>query len=123
MTSDHLGEFLVGSESLPLQARSPVLEEAPRPALALVVPELAEGFLEQVGDVQPLVRRKQDPQALPTLAREVLPMREQRVLLPFDVASVLAPESSVLGLAHFVERFAQVTHDVKLIEQDRCLGR
>ena len=42
----------MGLEALPLQARAPVLEEAPRPALALVVPELTEGLLEQVGRVQ-----------------------------------------------------------------------
>src|ERR1019366_6750429 len=46
MTVDHLGELLVGFEPLPFQAGAPVLEEAPRPSLALVVPELSEGFLQ-----------------------------------------------------------------------------
>src|ERR1019366_7579320 len=53
MPIDHLGEFFIRCEPLPLQARAPVLEEAPRPALALVVPELAEGFFQNVGRVQP----------------------------------------------------------------------
>ena len=69
-TNDLLGEPLVGRESLPLQARTLALEEAPRPALALVVPELAEGLLEKVRRVQPLVRCQQDLQALAALAGE-----------------------------------------------------
>ena len=56
---NHGGEFLVGPQALPLEGRPPVLEEAARPALAAVVPELAEGFLEQVGGVQPLVGGEQ----------------------------------------------------------------
>ena len=59
MALDHLGELLVRLEPLPLQACAPVVEEAPRPAFALVVPQLAEGLLEQVGLVQPLVGRQQ----------------------------------------------------------------
>ena len=49
MAINHLGELHVGRQPLLLEARTPVLEEASRPALALVLPELAEGFLEQVG--------------------------------------------------------------------------
>src|SRR3990172_8280049 len=45
MSVDHLGEFLVRRESLPLQARAPVLEEFACPALALLLPQLPEGFL------------------------------------------------------------------------------
>src|SRR5215471_8733294 len=40
VTTDHLGEALVGSEPLPFEAGPPVLEETPRPTLAPVVPEL-----------------------------------------------------------------------------------
>ena len=36
--------------------------------------------------------------------REVLATRKQRVLLALDVASILAAESAVLGLAYLVER-------------------
>lgn len=46
MPFDHGREFLEGLKPLPAQAALPVLEEASRPAFALVVPELAEGFLE-----------------------------------------------------------------------------
>lgn len=41
---DHAGELHLRFEPLPLQARAPVLEEPAHPALALVVPELAEGL-------------------------------------------------------------------------------
>src|SRR6266545_3250441 len=52
---NHRGELLVGAQALPLEGRPPVLEEAARPALPAVVPELAERLLEQVGRVQALV--------------------------------------------------------------------
>ena len=121
MSIDHLGEFLVGFEALPLQTRPPVLEEAPRPALALVVPELTEGLPEQVRRVQALVRHQHLLERLAAFEREVLATRKQRVLLALDVASILATESAVLGLAHLVERIAQMAHDVELVVQDRCL--
>ena len=38
MTINHLGKLLIGLEPLPLEACPPVLEEAPRPALAFVAP-------------------------------------------------------------------------------------
>jgi hypothetical protein len=38
MALDHRGELLIGLEPLPFERGAPVLEEAPRPALALVVP-------------------------------------------------------------------------------------
>jgi len=121
MTLDHLGELLVGLESLPLQACAPVVEEAPRPSLALVVPELAEGLLEQVGRVQAFVGRQEFPEVHATGCREVLPVRQQRVLLALDEASVPAREPRVLGLAHLVERLAEVAYDVELVEENRRL--
>src|SRR5450759_1094283 len=48
-------------------------------------------------------------------------MRKQRVLLALDVASILATESAVLGLAHLVERIAQMAQYVELVVQDRRL--
>ena len=55
VTIDRRGELLIGLEPLPHQRRLPVLEEATRPSLAPVVPQLPEGFLEEIGDVEPLV--------------------------------------------------------------------
>lgn len=37
---DHVGELLVGFEALPLQLRTPVLEELPCPGFAAVIPQL-----------------------------------------------------------------------------------
>ena len=106
MPIDHLGELFKRFEPLPLQAWAPVLEEAPRPALALVVPELAEGFLQNVSRVQPLVRRKQRFQRLAPLGAQILVMREERVLLALDEPTFLALEPRVLRLAYRIERLA-----------------
>lgn len=59
MTFDHGCELFEGFKSLPAQTALPVIEEASRPAFTSVVPELAEGLLEQVGGVEPLVGREQ----------------------------------------------------------------
>src|SRR5216683_4021145 len=64
MTIDHRREFLIRLEPLPLEARAPVLEEAPCPSLAFVAPQLAEALLENIGRVEPLVGRQQRPQRL-----------------------------------------------------------
>src|SRR5262249_9728991 len=52
---DHLGELLISLQALPFEGCSPVLEELPRPRLALVVPELSEGFLQHIRRVEALV--------------------------------------------------------------------
>ena len=121
MTLDHLGKLLVGFQTLPLQARFPVLEEAPCPCLAAVVPELAERFLQQVGSVQALVRGQQSLQRRLAIRSQILAMTEQDILLSLDVAPILPRQPGIFGLPHLVERIAQVTYDVKLVEQDRRL--
>src|SRR5215475_13974417 len=50
-------------------------------------------------------------------------VRQQIVLLALDEAPILAAEAGVFGLAHLVERLAEMAHDVKLVEQDRGLWR
>src|ERR1700675_3120725 len=45
------------------------------------------------------------------------------VLLALDEAPTLAAEAGVFGLAHLVERLAEMAHDVELVEQDRRLRR
>jgi len=55
MTIDHLRKLLIGLEPLPLEARAPVLEEAPRPALTFITPQLAETLLEEISRVEPLI--------------------------------------------------------------------
>ena len=44
---DHVGEALVGFEALPFEAGPPVVEEAARPGLAAIAPELAESLLRR----------------------------------------------------------------------------
>src|ERR1700738_136783 len=123
VTVDHLGELLVRLEPLPLEAPSPVLKEAPRPALALVTPQLTEALLEDIGRVQPLVGRQQDLQRLPAVEREVLLARQQRVFLAFDVAPVAARKSSIFALANVIQSFTEMPHDMELVEQNRRLQR
>ncbi len=119
---DHLGELLVGLEALPFQLRPPVLEEFPRPRLAAIVPYLPEGFLQQIGGVEPFVRGEQSLEVLARRALEVVRMSEQGVLLALDERAAFAAEPRVFLLAHLVERIAEVTQDVELVEQDRRLG-
>ena len=78
---DHLGKLLVRLQSLPLQARAPVVEELTCPGFTVVVPELAEGFLEHVRGVQTFVGRQQQLEVLAGRAGEVLRVRQQRELL------------------------------------------
>src|SRR5437867_4021287 len=119
---DHCGKLLVGAEPLPLQSGAPVVEEAPGPALPLVLPELAEGLLEDVGGVEPLVRGEQRLESAPAVEREVLAVGEQRVLLALDEPPVPARQPRVLALADLIEGLAQVPQDVELVEQDARLG-
>src|SRR5260370_22324026 len=81
MAINHVGELLVGLQSLPLERRAPVLEEAPRPAFVLVAPEFAKGLLEQIGGVEAPVGSQQNPQFPPALPGDGLLAPQQRALL------------------------------------------
>src|SRR5207237_10843253 len=120
---NHLGELLIRLEPLPLEAPAPVLKEAPRPALALVAPQLAEALLEQIGRVEALVGRKQRLQCLLAVEREVLLAREQRVFLTLDVAPIAPREPPIFALANVIQGLAQMSHDMELVEQNRGLRR
>ena len=123
MTLDHCGELLVGFQALPLETGLPILEETPCPAFALVAPQLAEGLLEQVGGVQPLVGCQQGLEGLPAVQGQVLPAAQQDIFLALEVAPFLALKPGVFGLAHLVQGVVEVPHDVKLVEQGRSLRR
>src|SRR5437660_1350245 len=99
-----------------------LLEEAARPALAAVVPELAERLFEEVGRVQPLVGGQQGLERPPAIERQILPVGQQRVLLPFDEPPLAARHAGVLALADLIEGVAQVAQDMELVEQDAGLG-
>src|SRR3954454_22299898 len=120
---DHPGEPLVRLEALPSQGRLPTLEESPRPHLPLVVPQLAEHLLEQIGLVQPPVGLEQCLQRLTPLLREVGPAGQQCVLLALDEPPVLPREPGVLTLAHLVQGLVQVLEDMELVVDYAGLGR
>src|SRR5260221_134221 len=107
MRLDHPCKFVEGLQTLPAQRCFPLVEEPPCPSGAPVVPELIERLLEQVGLVQAAIGLEQQLQRLLPFEGKVLPMRQQRVLLPFDKAAILARQPSVLALANLVERLAQ----------------
>src|ERR687891_2528041 len=115
---NHRGELLVGTQALPLERRPPVLEEAARPALAPVVPELAERFLEQVGGVQALVGGEQRFEGPAAAESQILAMGQQGVLLPLDEAALAPGHTRVLALADLIEGVAQMAQDMELVEQD-----
>src|SRR6516162_11222127 len=115
VTVDHGGELLVGLQPLPLEAPTPVLEEAPCPALALVAPQLTEALLQQVGRVEPLVGRQQRLQRALAIERQVLPARQQGVFLALDVAPVAAGEPGILALADRIQSLAEMAHDMELV--------
>ena len=50
-------------------------------------------------------------------------MREERVLLALDEATILSRETRVLALADEVEGDAEVTQDMELVEEDARLRR
>ena len=121
MTLDHFRELLVGLQALPLEAGLPILGELARPGFALVIPELPEGFLEQVGGIESLVCCQQGLQGLAAISGQVLPVAQQDVGVPLDVAPCLAGEPGVFALAHLVERVVQLAHHMELIEQNGSL--
>jgi hypothetical protein len=59
MTLDHCREVFIRFQPLLLQCRAPLVEEASRPALPLIVPPLPEGFLKEIRSVAPLVGGEQ----------------------------------------------------------------
>src|SRR5947207_15017149 len=93
---DHRGELTKGFQPLPLQGVFPVVEEPAGPAWSVVVPELAERLLQEVGLVQPAIGTEQELQRLLPSGGEVLPAGEQVVLLPLDEATFFPREPHVL---------------------------
>ena len=94
---------------IPGMAMTPLIIEAalngkfPRPALPVVIPS-----------IEALVGGKQRLQGTLALQREILAVRQRRVLLPLDVAAVTAREAVIFALANLVEHLPEVAHDVDL---------
>ena len=123
MTIDHLSEFLVRFQTLPLQTCAPVLEESPRRGLTLIIPELIKGLLKHVSGVQALVGSQQRLEGMPAFQGKVLAIGQHRVLLAFDITAIAATKPRVLALSYFIERLAQMTHDAELVKQNCRLWR
>lgn len=117
VTVDHSSELLEGLKVLPLQGVPPVLEEPPCPPFATVFPELAERFLEQVGDVDPLVRLEQEPQGAFPVEGQVRPVGQECIALPFDELPVFSRQPGILAATHLVHGLAQMAQGVELVVQ------
>src|SRR5271167_2112610 len=121
VTIDHRRELLVRLEPSPFKCLLPVLEKAPCPGLAPVVPQLPERFLEQIGDVEPVVGLQQFVKGTAAFQGEIVAVRQQGVLLALDDAAILAAQPGVLALSHLVQSLAEMAHDVELVEQNAGL--
>ncbi len=103
MRFNQLGELPIGFQALPFQAVFPALEKGPRSAFRAIVPELSEGFLEDVGGVQPPVGLEQFFQGTSAIQTQVLASRKQGITLALDVTSVLAAETLVFTATDCIE--------------------
>ena len=91
---------------------------ASRPSLGLVVPELPEGFLQQVGHVESLVGLEKLVQSPLSLQREVLAVREKGVALTLDEGPIPTRKAVVLASPHLVESIGEMSHDMELVVDD-----
>lgn len=83
MGFNQLRELLVGFQPLPFEAVLPSFKEGTRAAFGTVVPELPEGFLEDIGGIQAPVGLKQLLQGPAAIQTQVFTPGKQRVALPF----------------------------------------
>src|ERR1022692_1464715 len=95
-----------------------MLEKASSPTSDPVLPQLLELLFQNVGGVKPFVRAQQHLQGLSSLERKVALVRQQRVAVPFDEATVLALQTGIFVPADLVHRLLQMSHHVKLVVQD-----
>jgi hypothetical protein len=105
---DHVSEIQLGFQTLPFELRSPILEELPGPRLAAVIPQLAEGFLQQVRGVEALVGCEQQLQVLPGAAGEILRMGQQSIFLTLDEGARFALKPAVLARTPMAEVYNEV---------------
>jgi len=104
MEFDHRSKLPVRFQALPFQAVFPAIEESAGATFGAVVPELSEGFLEDIGCVQTQVGLERLLQGASSIQTQVLAPREQRITLALDVASVRAAETFILTAPDFIQR-------------------
>src|SRR5262245_66217175 len=103
MVLDHGRELLIGLETLELQGLPPLFKEASCPTRRLVIPELPERLLEEVRPMQPLVGLEQELQGGLAAHAQVVPARQQGVLLPLDEAAARPRQAGVFALADLIQ--------------------
>ena len=96
MGFNQLGKLPIRLHSLPFQAVFPAFEKGARATFGTVVPELSEGFLEDIGRVQTPISLEQFFQGASSIQTQILAPGEQRITLALDVTPVLATETFVL---------------------------
>ena len=121
MILDQPGKLLVGFQALPAKGIAPLVEGVEGPAGCPIVPELAEALYEQVGGVQALVGAEKQLQGLAAFRVQVLPARQEVVLLSLDELATRSRQPGVLLLANGIESLVQMPQDVELVEDDLCL--
>src|SRR5450759_370618 len=121
VTLDHCRKSLKGREALPAELVFPSLEESSGPARSAKAPELAEGFLQEIGSVESLVDLQQESKALAAAESQMLRCGQKRELLALDEAAVSLGGTPVFILSDSVQRLAQVTHHVELVVNDHGL--
>src|SRR5262249_56084325 len=99
------GERGEGGQAVAAEGAEPGGQEAPRPALVGVAPQLAELVSEEVGLGQPPVEGEELAEGLAVLAVQVGPAPEQQPALAADQRpglAALAEELRPTGLVHGV---------------------
>lgn len=103
---EHLGKFLVRLQALSLKGDTPGLEGATSLTFSLVVAELPEPLLEEVGHVRQLVGIDQHLQVPTAIRSKILQTREQCILRTLDETSALTRQAGGLSLTPGIQRLA-----------------
>jgi len=119
---DHVGEFLKGRQSAPSQLRFPVVEKFQGTSRIFVIPELPEGFFEQIGLLDPPVGLEEKPQSPAPIQIEVGAIREQGEALTFDESPILPADSMIFAPPDVVERVGEMPQDMELVVDDAGVG-
>jgi len=118
MTLDHFHEVPVRFEATPLELVLPILPEPQSAALVGVIPQLAEGFLKQVGLGKLRAGSQDGVQGFSRLTPNPGTARQQYELLAREGLLEAAQSPAQLGLADRVERVVEVADHMELVEDD-----
>ena len=124
MAAQCLGHLLHRLDARPHDQGDPLVQEFPRPGGRVVVPELLELHLEQIGPNRLQVVLQYVTQANPLIAGEILPALEHAPAgLAQDGLVAVGHQFPCFRRAHVVERVIHLGHDVKSIQDiERIAG-